>query len=149
MMFWPSSGSSREPSSSVGRPNIAGSGRGLVGVVGRDRALVADHGDELGHRRPHAAALVGLADVRARGQRRLAVGQELGRRRLVRDEGADLLRVAGDQGQRVDRAAAAREEVDRSGAERRDQPVQVVGMLVGRRLGGAVGARLRSTPRGS
>ena len=89
---------------------------------------------------PKPLAQVRLADVRARRQRRLAVGQHLGGRRLVRDERPDLLRVLGHQGQRVDRAAAAGEEVDRAGAERRDQPVQVVGVLVGRGLAGAVGA---------
>ena len=82
-------------------------------------------------------------------QRILAIGQHLGERRLVRDEGPDILGMAGDQGQRVDGATAAGEEVDGSAADRLDHAVDVVGVLLGRGLGGVVVLRLRSTPRGS
>jgi hypothetical protein len=58
----------------------------------------------------------------------------------VRDEHSHLLRVLRDERERVDRAAAAREHVHRPVRDRRDEPVQVVGVLVRCRLGGAVGA---------
>ena len=58
----------------------------------------------------------------------------------MRDERPDLLGVLGHQGQRVDGAAAAGEDVRRSGVQRGDQPVQVVGVLIGGGFGGAVGA---------
>jgi hypothetical protein len=58
----------------------------------------------------------------------------------VRHQDADLLRVPGHQGQRVDGAAAAGEDVCRPGAQRIDQPVQIVGLLLDRGLRGAVGA---------
>jgi hypothetical protein len=48
-------------------------GSGLLGVVDRERAPIADQHDELRHRRAEPAALVGLVDVVARGQDRLAV----------------------------------------------------------------------------
>src|SRR6266568_2814722 len=97
---------------------------GLAGVTGRERSGVADQRDELRHRRAEAAAVVRLADVRARGQRFLAVRQLLGGGRLVRHQRPDLLRVPGHQGQRVDGPAAAGEDVHRPGVQRADQPVQ-------------------------
>ena len=78
-------------------------------------------------------------DVDARGQGRLAIRQHVRRRRLVRDERSDLLWMRGHQGQRVHGAAAAGEEIHRTGVELRDQPVEVVRVLVGRRLGRVVG----------
>ena len=48
-------------------------------------------------------------------------------------EGAHLLGVACDQGQPVDGTATAGENVDRAGADRIDQPVQVVSVLLGGR----------------
>ncbi len=88
----------------------------------------------------------GLAD----GQRALAIGHDRGQRRLVGDERAHVLRVGRDEGQRIDRAAAAGEQVDRRRAELGDEPMQVVGVLlpgVDWLLGSAL--TLRSTPRGS
>ena len=52
--------------------------------------------------------------------------------RLVRDEGAHLLRMRRDQRQRIDRAATAGEQVDGAGVELGDQPAQVVGVLLRR-----------------
>jgi hypothetical protein len=122
------------------QPEHGGVRTGLVGVAVRERALVADDRDELRHRRAEAAAVVRLADARARGQYRLVVRHFGGGGRLVRHERADLLGVLGHQGQRVDRAAAAGEDVHRAGVQRGDQPVQVVRVLVRRGLAGAVGA---------
>ncbi len=87
-------------------------------------------------------------DVDARGQHLLAVRQYLCRRWLVGDEGPDLLRMAGHQGERVHRPTAGREDVHRSGIERRDQPVQVVGVLIRRGFGGAVGPPASLRPAG-
>ena len=64
----------------------------------------------------------------------------------MRHEGADLLGVLGGQGERVDRAAAGGEDVGRPGAQRIDQPVQIVGLLLDRGLRGAVGALAAPRP---
>ena len=127
-------------------PEIGGIRTGLVSETGRDRALAADERDEFRHRRAKALAQVGLMDGLARGQRRLAVGQLLGGGRLVRHQGADLLRVPGHQGKPVDGAAAATEDVHRPGGHDIDQPVQVVGLLLDRGLRGAVGALAAPRP---
>src|SRR6185312_17541790 len=89
--------------------------------------------------RAKALTLVGLIDAHARGQRLLTVRQFLGGWRLVRYQDADLLGVLGHQGERVDGAAAAGEDVHRTGVQRIDQPVQIVGVLLDRGLQGAVG----------
>ena len=122
------------------QPEGGGIRGGLVSVAGRQRALVAGDGDEFRHRRAEAAALVRLTDVHTRGQHLVVIRQFGEGGRLVRYQRADLLRVLGHQGQRVDGAAAAGEDVHRSGVQRGDQPVQVVGVLVRGGLGGAVGA---------
>ncbi len=101
-LFCPTSGSSREPSSSAGSPKAARSGARPVSVIGRDQPLVAGEHDQLRHRRAEAAALVGLADVGARCQQGLAIRQPLGGGRFVRDERADLFGVPGREGERVD-----------------------------------------------
>ena len=59
----------------------------------------------------------------------------------MRDEGQHILRMLRDESERVHRTAAAREEIDRSGVQRLDDPMQVVRMLVGRRLGRGIGLR--------
>ena len=76
-----------------------------------------------------------------RRHRALAVGQDRGERRLVRDERPHVLRVLRHEGERVDGAAAAGEEVDRAAAELGDDPVEVVGVLLGRGLAGGIGLR--------
>ena len=135
----PRSGSVRDPSSSVGRPNIAGSGAGCSREVSGELAAMADEGDEVGHPRAPSALPIRLVD-RARGrQRRLPVGEERRERGLVRHERPHVLGVLGDQRQRVHRAAAAGEQVDRSASELLDDPVDVVGVLLGRRRGGRLG----------
>src|SRR5262245_57640475 len=109
-----------------------------IGEVGRHIALMHDEHDEFGHRRAHAIALVGRRDVLRRREGCLPVRQQRGERRFVSDEDPDVVRVAGDEGQRVDRATAAREEVDRATAQRLDHRVDVVGVLLRRRLGRGV-----------
>jgi len=116
-----------------GQSERGGIGGGLAGEAGLDRAHVADQRNEGGHRRAVAAALVGLADVGARGQHGLTVGQLSRGGRFVRHQRADQPGMPGHQGQRVDRAAAAAEDVGRPGVHRPDQPAQVVGVLAGHR----------------
>jgi len=114
-------------------------GGGLVSEARRNRTLVADDRDELRHPGSQPTAHVRLVDIPRRGQRRVAVGQHLRGRRLVRHQRPDLLSVPRHQRQHVDGATAAGEDVHRPGVERRDQPVQVVGVPGWRGLGGTVG----------
>ena len=78
----------------------------------------------------------------------LGIGQQRGQRRLVGHQRADVLRMRGHQGQRVDGAAAAGEQVYRP-ADPLDDPMQVVGVLAGIRLRAGSLLVLRSAPRGS
>jgi hypothetical protein len=68
---------------------------------------------------------------------------------FVRDERPHLLRVLGHQSQRVHRAAAAGEDVDRPSIDRGDEPMQVVGVLLDHVLHRPSVRVLRSDPRGS
>ena len=120
------------------QPEVGGIRRGGRELRG-DRSLQRGERDELRHRRTDAVTLVDLADVLRRGQGLLAVRDDRRRRRLVRHQRTDLLRVPGHQGKRVDRPAAAREEVHGLRAHRGDHPVQVVRVLLGCGLGGRVG----------
>ncbi len=147
-MFCPSSGSVRVPSSAVGNPNIAGSGSGWAAnaaVIG-PRWLTTS--DEPRHAGTEPAALVRVVDGAGGRQRALAIGQDRRERRLVRDERPDLLRVLRDEGERVHRTAAAGEEVDGPAVELGDDPMQVVGVLVGRRRAGRIGLRAALDARG-
>jgi hypothetical protein len=148
-MFCPTSGSSRDPSPSVGRPNNGWIGWGPLTVVGWEGSFEADKGDELRHRRPEAGTVVGLSDVHARRQDLIAIRQHLAGRRLVCDQRPDLLGMAGHQGEGIHGPATGGEDVDWSGVERRDQAVQVVGVLIGCCLGGPVGPLAPLRPRGS
>jgi hypothetical protein len=58
----------------------------------------------------------------------------------MRDERQNLLRMPGHQLQRVHRTAAAGEQVHRTDVQRRDDPMQIVRLLLDRGLGGAIGA---------
>jgi hypothetical protein len=107
--------------------------------VGRDRALERGQGEELRHPGPEAVAHVGLVDVPSRRERLFAVGQHRRGRRLVRDDRAHLLGVLRDEREAIVGAPARAEEVHRPDVERVDQPVQVVGVVVGRGLRRAVG----------
>ena len=49
----------------------------------------------------------------------------------MRDERAHVLRMLRDKRQRIHRAAAAREQVDRTAADRGDDPMDVVTVDVG------------------
>ena len=59
-----------------------------------------------------------------------------------------VLGMRGDERKGVDRAATAREEIDRT-TDLPDDPMKVVGVLLWRRLGRRVPFVLRSAPRGS
>ena len=102
-------------------------------------ALVADERDELRHRRRRSRCA-----GRSRGRRGWRPAPARGLAAPGRSGGSCATSVrtsfgmSGDEGQRVHRAAAAGEEVHRSGAERRDDPVQVVGVLIRRGLAGRV-----------
>lgn len=78
-------------------------------------------------------------DVHGGGECLLPIGEHLGGRWLVGNEDPDLLGMLRHQGEGIRGPAAAGEEVDGPGAELGDQPVQVVGMLVGRGLRRPVG----------
>jgi hypothetical protein len=106
-----SSASSREPSSSVGRPNAAGRGR-LVEVVGRERPGVHDELDELRHGRAVALPLVGVDDVGLHPLGDVGVLEQGHQRRLVRDERAHVVGVLDDPPQRERAATAGAEGVD-------------------------------------
>ena len=67
--------------------------------------------------RPKPLFMVGVVDVAVGGQHGLAVGQHVAMRRLMGDEDAHVGRMRGDQGQRIHRASAAGEQVDRPTAE--------------------------------
>ena len=95
--------------------------------------------DELRHRRSEAAPEICLVNVHRCGQRRPAVRQHLGGRRLVRYERPDLIGMAGHEGEGVHGSAAAGKQINRSRAQRGDQPVEIVRVLIGRRLSGVVG----------
>ena len=137
MMFCPSNASVREPSSSVGSPNMAGSGAGWSRYSAVIEPVVADERDELRHRRTEPVSEIRLVDVTAGAERFLAIRDLPGGRRLVRDEDPDLLRMPGHQGQGVHRTAAGGEQVHRPGVQLRDQPVQVVRVLIRGGLAGA------------
>ena len=65
-------------------------------------------------------------------ERRLAVGKQAGERRLVRDERPDLLGMPLDEREAVHGTAAAGEEIDGSAADRVDESMQVVRLLLDR-----------------
>lgn len=62
----------------------------------------------------------------------------------MRHQGAHLLRAGAHPGQRVDRAAAAGEDVDRTGPQRADDQAQVRRVLVGDELAVAGGEPMSS-----
>jgi len=97
-----------------------------------ERTAVADDDDEVRHAGAPPAALVGLVDRFARRQRVLPVGHNRGQRRLVRHKRPHLLRMLRDKSERADRAAAAGEQVHGSPANRLNEPIQVVGVSIGR-----------------
>ena len=121
------------------QPEHRGIRRSLIREIRRDRSFVARERDELRHRRADATPQVRVVDVCGSGQHRLTVGQNLDRRWLVGHEQADLLRVTGDELEGIDGPAARREEIHGPSASRRDQPVQVVGVFLGRGLSGLIG----------
>ena len=116
------------PSSSVGIPNIAGSGAGCVANsagTGPRRVTIAMN---CAMAAPFPAPLIGLVDRLAGGERLVRIRQQAGRRRLVRHECPYEVRVGRDEREGVDGAAAAGEHVDRAPADRVDHGAHVVGM---------------------
>jgi hypothetical protein len=99
------------------------------GAGGRLRRVLvkAGRGEELPHRRAHAFGEVGVVDLPREPGVLVGVVEQPGQRRLVGDHRPHLLRVPGDQLEPDQGAAAAAEHVRRFGAERREQPVRVVG----------------------
>ena len=89
---------------------------------------MASYGDEVRHPRPPASALVGLVDRPDGGERMLPVGKNGAQRRLVRDERPHVLRMLRHQRERVHRAAAGGEQVDRPAADGLNEPMQVLGV---------------------
>jgi hypothetical protein len=102
---------------------------------------VAHGDDELRHAGAKPGALVRVMDRTAGRERALAIGEDRSDRRLVRDERPNLLRVPRHEGERVHRATTAREQVDRARVELGDEPMQVVGVLLGRGRAGRIGLR--------
>ena len=142
IMFWPSSASVRLPSSSVGRPNIAGSGAGLVGVLGGDRPLVAHERDELRHARPRTRCA-----GTCRGRRAQAASAASRSGRIDASGGSCATSVRTSSGCVATRASAFTAPpllANRSTGPAPsvgDDPMQVVGVLLGRRLAGRIGLR--------
>ena len=132
----PRSASVRDPSSSVGRPNIVGSGAGCCAQSAGNSPRWLTTAMKWAIPAPHPRCRYVSFDGTRGRQGRLSVGEELGERRLVGHQGPHVLGIAGDERQCVDRAAAAREQVDRPAFELLDDPMQVVGVLIGcRRVG--------------
>lgn len=79
--------------------------------------LEARDREELRPRRVLARAAVDVVDLVDRGAHRRAIGQQLGQRRLVRDQGTYLPRVPGGHGEPGDGTAAAAEHLRRIGCD--------------------------------
>ena len=77
-------------------------------------------------------------DVAGRSQERVGVGQDGCIGRLMRDKGPHLLRVLGDQLQRINCTAAACEEVDWATAYGVDDPMDVIAVLLDGVLSGFI-----------
>jgi hypothetical protein len=117
-------------------------GEELVGEL----ALPGGHGHERGH--PGSGAL-GAVDVLKRslgGAGPVGVGQHIDQRWLMRDEGGDIVGVCGDEGEGGDRSAAAGEQRDRSGVERRDDGVHVLRLHHRIVVAAVVGANAATEP---
>ncbi len=120
-----------------GRPNAAGSGAGRREPVRGELAVVHDEPDELRQPGPEPLLPVGLDHVLGDLVEHLAVGQVGDRRRLVGHGPRHVVGVRRDQRHQVHRSPAGAEAVDRPDAERLDDPVQVLRVVLRRDLGGA------------
>ena len=140
-MFWPRSGSVRLPSSSAGSPNIAGSGAGWPASSGPNGPwwLTTPMNCAMPAPKPlrwYVSWTAGeAASAPSRSGRIDASGGSCAT--SVRTSSG----CARDEGERVHRAAAAGEQVDRARAELGDDPMQVVGVLLGRGRAGRIGLR--------
>ena len=95
---------------------------------------------------PRALRLVRLVEGGPGALGGRGVGQHGVDRRLVRHQRGDVAGVGRDQFERGHRTAAAGEHVDRPGAERLDQQVQVSRLLLRRVVGPAVLADAAAQP---
>jgi len=86
--------------------------------------------DEARHRRPEAGGVIGRDHVVAGRRDRVGVGEQPRHRRLVRHQDAYVVWVGGSEEEEVDRRTRGGEHVDRPGAERLDEGVQVLGVLL-------------------
>jgi hypothetical protein len=93
-----------------------------------------------------AATAVGVLDVVHHRPHIWRVRQQLGDRRLVRDEDAHLVRMTGGKGEPSDSGTAAGEHVCRADADRVDQLGQVVGLDLGCHVKGWVVHRALAQP---
>jgi hypothetical protein len=106
----------------------------LLDVVGERSAMPGD-GHEMRHASPGPVALVGGGDRADGGLGVVGVRKDGCQRWLVGDQRPHVLRVGRDERQRVHRATAAREQVNRSEPDLTDDPMQIIGVLLGCRLG--------------
>ena len=119
---------------------LRGIGRGLGGEGLGELALPGRQRDERGQAGPEATLLVRRLNVALGGEGPLGVGKDAEQRWLMRHERGHVGGVSRHQGERGDRPAAAREQLHRTGAERLDKVVQVLGLPLGVVVGAAVGA---------
>jgi hypothetical protein len=105
-------------------------------------------GQELLHRLLGPLHPVGVVDVLNLGPQPGGVSQQLDQRRFVGDQRPQLVGVGGDQRKPDHGAAAAAKDVRRAAAERRQQPLDVLGLLGGRHiLGGVLAAAVGDAAR--
>ncbi len=102
---------------------------------------MARDGHEVRHAGTEATAPVGVADRADCRLRVLRIREDRCKRWLMSHELPNILGVLRHERERVDRTTAGREEIHRS-PDVLDDPMQVIGVLVGVRLGGRV--RLRA-----
>ena len=123
----------------VGRhPERGGIRRGLGEVVVGELASPRRHRDEGRHARTRPLGLVCVPHAALGALRGCGVGEQREERRLVRHQRGHVAGVRRHERERGHRAAAAREHLDRAGAERLDHGVHVAGLDRGRVVDPAV-----------
>jgi hypothetical protein len=145
MMFCPTGGSSRDPSSSLDNPNIADPPAGQRSRPDRALWLTSTMNLAIAGPMPSRWYVSWMSSAAPERFGRATASE----RRFVRDERPDLFVVSGDECQGIHGTTAAGEQVYRSRIERRDDRRHVVGMLLRGRLMVPSVFVLRSTPRGS
>ena len=105
-------------------------------------------GHELPHRLLRPVAAVGVVYVLDLGAHLRAIWQQFDHRRFVGDQRTHLAGVGGDQREPDNDATAAAEDLGQAPAERGQQAVYVVGLLLRRHvLGGVVAAAVADAAR--